>query len=188
MRLTPTACPECGEPIMGELAVDSTGDPFAWTDGKFWWHTCCIDVEEDDVEIYAAFSAQEVDEGALCDTCNRAICEPPVQDAALESILLAAHQHGIDSEPDHEVGDLQDALRIAWDLLDDSGRSTLLQRFRDEVAGPDNSLLEADPEQYVQVKVRLTRDESRRLVEAAKRSGLPDWELIRKAMRAFGLI
>ncbi len=55
-------------------------------------------------------------------------------------------------------------------------------------AGPDNALLDAEPDQYVTVKVRLTREESKRLVEMAKRTELPDWELIRKAMRAFGLI
>lgn len=31
--------------------------------------------------------------------------------------LNAAQQHGEDSEPDHEVGDLQDFLRAAWGLL-----------------------------------------------------------------------
>lgn len=35
----------------------------------------------------------------------------------LEDILQAAKQHGEESEPDHEVGDLQDALRLAWAKL-----------------------------------------------------------------------
>ena len=35
------------------------------------------------------------------------------QNERLESVLAAAKQHGKDSEPDHEVGDLQDCLRAA---------------------------------------------------------------------------
>jgi hypothetical protein len=34
-----------------------------------------------------------------------------------EKIIEAAQQHGRDSEPDHEVGDLQDALRISIDQM-----------------------------------------------------------------------
>ena len=33
---------------------------------------------------------------------------------ALSQILSAAARHGRESEPDHEVGDLQDALRACW--------------------------------------------------------------------------
>lgn len=35
----------------------------------------------------------------------------------LEDLIDAAKQHGEDSEPDHEVGDLQDLLRAMWELL-----------------------------------------------------------------------
>lgn len=35
----------------------------------------------------------------------------------IEFFIDAAKTHGIDSEPDHEVGDLQDMLRAAWDIL-----------------------------------------------------------------------
>lgn len=55
-------------------------------------------------------------------------------------------------------------------------------------AGPDNSLIDAEPDKYVQTKVRLTPPESKRLLNAARLAELPDWELIRKALRAFGLI
>jgi len=34
-----------------------------------------------------------------------------------EEITEAALQHGRDSEPDHEVGDLQDALRMSIDQM-----------------------------------------------------------------------
>ena len=52
----------------------------------------------------------------------------------LEFIFDSAQLHGQNDDPDHEVGDLQDALRIAWELLDESGRSDLVRRFVDEVA------------------------------------------------------
>jgi hypothetical protein len=35
----------------------------------------------------------------------------------LEKLLEAAAAHGKRSEPDHEVGDLQDILRSCWQLL-----------------------------------------------------------------------
>lgn len=36
--------------------------------------------------------------------------------------LDAAKQHGEDSEPDHEVGDLQAFLTVAWSLMSPSQR------------------------------------------------------------------
>lgn len=35
----------------------------------------------------------------------------------VEFYIKAAQQHAYDSEPDHEVGDLQDFLRAMWSLL-----------------------------------------------------------------------
>ncbi len=55
------------------------------------------------------------------------------------AIVESAAQHGRDSEPDHEVGDLQDALCIAWELLNEEGRSSLLKRFFEEVADEELS-------------------------------------------------
>lgn len=44
----------------------------------------------------------------------------------IESYILAAEIHGEDSyEPDHEVGDLQQLLRLAWTFLIDAQK----QRF-----------------------------------------------------------
>ena len=45
-------------------------------------------------------------------------------------------------------------------------------------AGPDNSLIDAEPDQYVTLKVRLTQAESKRLIAAAKRAELPDWVFV----------
>ena len=47
---------------------------------------------------------------------------PTEQHDLFDEVLESARRHGEDSEPDHEVGDLQDALRIAWKAL------TLAQR------------------------------------------------------------
>lgn len=38
----------------------------------------------------------------------------------IESIISAAQTHGRDSEPDHEAGDLQDALRTAVSLMSET--------------------------------------------------------------------
>ena len=35
----------------------------------------------------------------------------------LDDVLESARRHGAASEPDHEVGDLQDVLRIVWSTL-----------------------------------------------------------------------
>lgn len=45
----------------------------------------------------------------------------------LEKLLNAADNHGIDSDPDHTIGDLQDLLRKAWALLPPSGKLQLLR-------------------------------------------------------------
>lgn len=45
---------------------------------------------------------------------------------AIERLIEAARRHGEDSDPDHEVGDLQGLLRQAWELLPAMQRSLLL--------------------------------------------------------------
>lgn len=35
----------------------------------------------------------------------------------VETVILAAEEHGKQSEPDHEIGDLQEALRVCWRLM-----------------------------------------------------------------------
>ena len=45
----------------------------------------------------------------------------------LEKLFTAADNHGEDSgEPDHTVGDLQDALRCAWDIMTIAQKQELL--------------------------------------------------------------
>ena len=53
----------------------------------------------------------------------------------LAEILEAARRHGLASEADHEVGDLQDALRIAWTALTPAERERVHREyFRDHEA------------------------------------------------------
>lgn len=54
-------------------------------------------------------------------------------------------------------------------------------------AGPDHPPTDV-PGEFVAPKTRLTQEESRRLLAVSRAAGLPEWEMIRKALRAFGLI
>lgn len=44
----------------------------------------------------------------------------------IEKYIQAAKQHGEDSEPDHEVGDLQDILRSVWPLLGEDAKTVAI--------------------------------------------------------------
>lgn len=56
-----------------------------------------------------------------------------------------------------------------------------------ELAGPEHAPLDV-PEEYGNLRVRVTKAELKRLADLAEKASLPEWELVRKAMRAFGLI
>jgi len=47
--------------------------------------------------------------------------------AQLDEILAAAERHGRAGEPDHEVGDLRDALEIAWRWLTPAARAAVVR-------------------------------------------------------------
>lgn len=52
---------------------------------------------------------------------------PLFDDAGLvEDLIGFAQKHGEDSDPDHEVGDLQDLLRAAWKLMTPEQRRAML--------------------------------------------------------------
>jgi hypothetical protein len=51
------------------LVPDQEGEVFAWTDGYFWWHECCLQVAESDAGIWAVFGPEGVPQGQRCDTC-----------------------------------------------------------------------------------------------------------------------
>lgn len=48
----------------------------------------------------------------------------------LEEILAAAAEHGAQSEPDHEVGDLQDVLSYCWAKLSEKNREEVYKHFK----------------------------------------------------------
>ena len=50
-------------------------------------------------------------------------------DEAYWNILKAAEAHGRDSEPEHEVGDLQDAVIAAWGIMSVEQRTKLLDEL-----------------------------------------------------------
>ena len=58
----------------------------------------------------------------------------------LDYILAAAAEHGQVSDPDHEVGDLQQALRFAWAVMTDEQRELAYERFCDEVELDDDDV------------------------------------------------
>ncbi len=51
----------------------------------------------------------------------------PSHDDFIEDVLAAAKAHGQISEPDHEVGDLQDVLRACWGIMTPEQRTRIAQ-------------------------------------------------------------
>lgn len=49
--------------------------------------------------------------------------------SGLTRILTAAEHHGRDDDPDHEVGDLQDALGLCWKRLGPRAREAVLRDY-----------------------------------------------------------
>ena len=60
----------------------------------------------------------------------------------LNMVWEAAQQHGLDSDPDHEVGDLQDALRECFNLLTKEQCGVVLGRL--ELWGDDEEETDID--------------------------------------------
>lgn len=71
----------------------------------------------------------------------------------IETLIAASLQHGQDSEPDHEVGDLQAYLRAGWGLLTTDQRMALLNHPRLK------SALEATGEEALLVIEKLQHSE-----------------------------
>lgn len=55
-----------------------------------------------------------------------------------------AEKHGIDSEPDHEVGDLQFALETAWNFLSAGRQRELVDICKEEWGYEEETSEEAD--------------------------------------------
>ena len=56
----------------------------------------------------------------------------------IEAIIQRAKKHGEESEPDMEVGDLQQVLRFIWGTLTSYQRRVLLKQITDEVFGGED--------------------------------------------------
>lgn len=82
---------------------------------------------------------------------------------------------------DRETGMVHVGPRMAIKLAD-------LLHVLSAAAGPDHPPASDRKEDAVVIRVRVTDDEFQRMQSAAKKAGLPDWEMGRKALRAFGLI
>lgn len=71
----------------------------------------------------------------------------------IEFYIHAAQTHGEDSDPDHEVGDLQDLLREAWRHMTAAQRASFV--LSDAVAGVLESSLGELPEILAENKKSL---------------------------------
>jgi len=62
----------------------------------------------------------------------------------LATLLLSAQHHGDLSEPDHEVGDLQDIVRLmAAHLTEDQMRQVFEEHRKNQTEFVDSALMEA---------------------------------------------
>jgi hypothetical protein len=59
--------------------------------------------------------------------------EPPLDDAELDKLWEVAREHAAQSEPEHEIGDLQDLTRLCWRFLSDEQRQIVAATLRDQV-------------------------------------------------------
>lgn len=58
----------------------------------------------------------------------------------LDKFIDAASRHGEEfGEPDHEVGDLQDALRIAYKVMNAKQRLVFIAKCRAEISAFENA-------------------------------------------------
>lgn len=62
----------------------------------------------------------------------------------LQWVLEQAEEHGLDAEPDHEVGDLQDALRVAFSLLTEEQQATAVSKLEEAGWGAYDADLDDD--------------------------------------------
>ena len=48
----------------------------------------------------------------------------------IELLIEAAREHGEESDPDHEVGDLQDLVRLCWAELSPEARAKIIEEHQ----------------------------------------------------------
>lgn len=99
-------CPNCGmntPPYKCELVSPATPD----TEGE---------------KILKKIAAKATGNGIMTDN----------QEALYNEIVDHALKHGEDDDPDHEVGDLQQALRAALDIMTETQRKALEQHLTEQ--------------------------------------------------------
>lgn len=124
----------CGEYVR---VCDPNGEEAVYWDSAEW--------EEDPVLVMGAIinsayglRVEPAAPAILSEFARRVMNQPEPEDidlskhAGLMWVYKFAEKHGIDSEPDHEVGDLQYALEAAWDMLNPAQQQKLLERCREE--------------------------------------------------------
>jgi predicted nucleic acid-binding Zn-ribbon protein len=71
-----------------------------------------------------------------CMSCGTSDIEPykseDIPDALYDKIINSAQRHGEESEPDHEVGDLQQALQAALDIMTETQRNSLEKHLTEQ--------------------------------------------------------
>lgn len=88
------------------------------------------------------------------------------QKLGIELYIEAAEQHGQDSAPDHEVGDLQDLARKMWEIMSPGQRLKLMadEDIREAI---ENNLSDID---YAKVFYQLAETQGLRLrIDEARR-------------------
>jgi hypothetical protein len=58
---------------------------------------------------------------------------------AVEELIELAQEHGEESEPEMEVGDLQAALRVVWQMLTEDQQRMAHEQILTEVFGMEGS-------------------------------------------------
>lgn len=76
----------------------------------------------------------------------------------VETLIAAALEHGVNSEPDHEAGDLQDYFRAGWTLLAPEQRKALLKHPRLK------SAIEAATRKTLRVTERLLQENGVKII------------------------
>jgi hypothetical protein len=87
----------------------------------------------------------------------------------LHDLWERARLHGLASEPEHEVGDLQDLSRLCWDLLTPEQRDRVASEFSaqmDDADGGVSAWRRNNPETSARVH-RMTRQEIVDVLDAA---------------------
>lgn len=82
----------------------------------------------------------QIDGVWMCNNCNWSAvladnevpkhC-PYCLETAVEALITKAKEHGEDTEPDMEVGDLQDILRRCWEIMSVDQRTKIYKIFEE---------------------------------------------------------